>query len=62
MMNAQAWYYKNGDSEVGPVSPGELRKLVENGGVLPGDLVRREDWAEGRVASSIKGLLSLIHI
>lgn len=40
---ATEWYYGKNNKQHGPVSPAELKKLADNGTLLPGDKV----WKEG---------------
>ncbi len=49
------WWYARDDQQLGPDSPGDLRRLAGVGGLAPTDLVRargESEWAAGR----IKGL------
>ena len=48
---ASQWYYTSGDSEHGPISSPELKKLADSGGLSPEDQVWREgmdDWVPAK--------------
>ncbi|HTU26855.1 MAG TPA: DUF4339 domain-containing protein [Pirellulales bacterium] len=50
------WWYARDDEQLGPLSPGELRRLAAGGGLAPTDLVWREGMNEWAPAARIKGL------
>jgi hypothetical protein len=50
------WWYARDDEQLGPLSPGELRRLAASGGLAPTDLVWREGLSEWAPAARIKGL------
>ena len=50
------WWYARDDEQLGPLSPGELRRLAAGGGLAPTDLVWREGMSEWAPAARIKGL------
>jgi GYF domain 2 len=50
------WWYARDDQQLGPVSPGDLRRLASGGGLAPTDLVWREGMTEWAPAVRIKGL------
>jgi len=50
------WWYAREDEQLGPLSPGDLRRLVASGGLAPTDLVWREGMSEWAPAARIKGL------
>jgi GYF domain 2 len=50
------WWYAQGDDQLGPVSPADLRRLAGSGGLGPADLVWREGMGEWAPAARIKGL------
>jgi hypothetical protein len=50
------WFYSVGDSRLGPVTEDELKRLVADGKLKPGDLVWRDgmaDWVEARTVESL---------
>lgn len=50
------WYYAKNDQQLGPLTPTELRKLAESGGLLPADLIWRDGMESWAPASKVKGL------
>jgi len=50
------WWYARDDEQLGPLSPGELRRLAVSGGLAPTDLVWRDGMNEWAPAARIKGL------
>jgi GYF domain 2 len=54
---AAAWYYDDLGSEQGPFTAVELRRLVRDGDVRPGTLVRKESDGRWVLASKVRGLL-----
>ncbi|HEX4144110.1 MAG TPA: DUF4339 domain-containing protein [Pirellulales bacterium] len=50
------WWYARDDEQLGPLSPGDLRRLAASGGLAPTDLVWREGMGEWAPAARIKGL------
>lgn len=55
------WYYRLGDTEIGPISSGGLRQKVFGGTILPNTLVRKstdENWIE---AKNVLGLFERNH-
>ncbi len=54
-MNAD-WFYADGDKRLGPVAEDELKRLVAEGRLRPGDLVWRDgmpDWVEARTVPAL---------
>jgi hypothetical protein len=50
------WFYSVGDSRLGPVTEDELKRLVADGKLKPGDLVWHDgmaDWVEARTVESL---------
>jgi GYF domain 2 len=50
------WFYSNGDDRKGPVTEEELRRLIADGQLKPGDLVWQDgmaDWVEARTVESL---------
>ena len=57
-MSRVDWYYARGDSQNGPISPQELRRLAGAGKLAPDDLVWRdgmEDWVSARTVQGLFG-------
>ena len=50
------WWYAQGDQQLGPVSPAELRQLATSGTLTPADLVWREGMPQWAPAAKVKGL------
>ena len=57
MAETQEWRYAKDDQQHGPISSADLKQLVADGGLSPGDLVWKEGWSEWRLAKTVKGLL-----
>jgi len=58
-MASPEWYYAKANKQHGPVSASELKKLVDQGELKPGDLVWREgleDWIPARNDPVLKNL------
>ncbi len=56
-MATKKWFVRIGDEEMGPLGPRGMRKLVHEGRIAAGTLVRREDHAEPTAAEHVRGLL-----
>lgn len=56
MSEDAAWHYSVGGQVHGPVTTGELRRLVKSGELAEGDLVWKEGMAEWQPATRVKGL------
>src|SRR5262249_30488797 len=52
----QRWIYQREGKEIGPVTSGDLRRIVAAGALGPDDLVRRVDRMRWITAKEIKGL------
>ncbi|MBN1492402.1 MAG: TIGR00266 family protein [Phycisphaerae bacterium] len=52
------WYYLKNGSQVGPVSDAELKRLVDQGGLVPADLVWNENLTGWTPASRVGGLFA----
>ena len=57
---ANTWFVDRGGEERGPFTGQQLKAMATKGDVLPSDLIRRDDLADWRLASSIKGLFEPI--
>lgn len=53
---AAGWFYKNGEDELGPVTPNQIRVLVADGSITRITPLRKEDSANWMRAERIKGL------
>lgn len=52
------WYLLQGDTDLGPMSTSELKRMAADGKIGPRDLVRKEGSTRWVPASAIEGLLS----
>jgi hypothetical protein len=57
MAETQEWHYAKDDQQHGPISSADLKQLVADGSLSPGDLVWKEGWSEWKPAKTVKGLL-----
>jgi prepilin-type processing-associated H-X9-DG protein len=56
-MDAMAdWFYHKNGQQQGPIGKVTLRKMADNGQILPDDLVRQEGMDQWAKASEVKGL------
>lgn len=53
---ANQWYYTKDEERQGPVSAEDLKQLVQDGELLPNDLIWKEGMEDWRPASQLKGL------
>ena len=58
-----AWYYSDGTSKHGPVSPADLKRLAQRGELQPDDLVWHRDLTDWQPAERVSGLFeSGLHV
>lgn len=58
---AAVWFYVKNGARLGPITAADLKKLADDGSILPADMVWKEGMASWEPARSVKGLFEDHH-